>query len=135
VLASSLPSQLKAVGVHIREVPAHDRRYTLGEAALAEVLADPQTGDVDSPRVRHDIDCVAAVLTQRRGVSRNSFEESSAVFCTTSGGVIKGVQTWYREQGERGVPPIVHQYALTSLAWLKRPKAARGVKLHEIAAL
>lgn len=42
---------------------------------------------------------------------------------------------WYREQGERGVPPIVHQYALSSIAWFKRPRAAAEVKLHELAAL
>jgi len=51
-----------------------------------------------------------------------------------SGSVIKTVQKWYHDQGEHGAPPVIHQFALTSLAWLKKPAAVRGVKIHELAA-
>ena len=39
------------------------------------------------------------------------------------------------DQGETGIPPIVHQYALSSIAWSKKPRAAYGIKMHELAAL
>jgi hypothetical protein len=77
---------------------------------------------------------VAAVLTLRKGRISSSVERSIAVFCSTSGGVITTIQQWYRDQGGQGVPPVVHQYALTSLAWLKRPAVVRGIKTYELAA-
>jgi hypothetical protein len=134
MISATLERRLSSVGVGVREVPDHDRRYTLDEAALARALIDPTTQDIDTPRIRHDVDCIAGVLTFRRGNRATSFENSRAVFCTTSGRVIRNVQQWYRDQGEGGVPPILHQYALSSLAWLKKPAAAPGVKLHELAA-
>lgn len=65
----------------------------------------------------------------------NSIERSTAIFCTTSGRTIGSIQNWYAEQGGRGIPPVIHQYALSSIVWLKRPRAAAGVKLYELAAL
>jgi hypothetical protein len=133
MISTTLEKRLAAHGIVIREVPTHDRRYTLDEQALAAILADDQ--DLDKPRIRHDVDCVAGVLTLRAGRTASSIENAHAVFCTTSGKVVRNVQRWYREEGEGGAPPAVHQLALTSIAWMKRPQAARGIKLHELAAI
>ena len=134
-ISATLEKRLAAITIPVREVPIHDARYTLDEGALTAALADLVTHETDTPRIRHDVDVVAGILTMRAGRTTTSFERSGAVFCTTSGRVISNVQKWHREQGEHGVPPIVHQHALTSLAWLKKPAAARGVKLHELAAV
>lgn len=135
MISATLEKQLASLAVPTWEVPRHDRRFTFDEEALAEALADRPGADTDTPRIRHDVDCIAGVLTMRRGRTSPSIENIGAVFCTTSGRVISTVRGWFLNQGLQGVPPLVHQYALTSLAWLKRPAAARGVQLHELAAI
>lgn len=135
VISSTLENRLAKAGVTVRDVPAHDARYTLDEDALAKALVDTGRRDPDVPRIRHDVDCVAGVLTLRAAKVSTSIEQSVAIFCTTTGRVVRNVQLWYFAQGEQGIPPIVHQAALTSIAWLKKPAAAPNLKIHELAAL
>jgi hypothetical protein len=135
-ISATLERRLALNGVSVIVVPQHEARYTLDEKALAAALAsDTAATDADSPRVRHDVDCVAATLTTRRGLVTTRVENSLAVYCTIAGRVIRNVQNWYRGQQEGGFPPIVHLSALTSLAWIKKPGGATGVKLHELMAL
>lgn len=134
IIGSTLEARLAKVGVVIKALPKHDRRFTLDEKLLGSRLASDADGDEEAPRVRHDVDCIAATLTLRRGRTTSSFERSEAVFASTSGNVIRTVQSWYAQQNEGGVPPAIHLNALTSIAWLKKPTAAPDVKIHELAA-
>lgn len=133
-IAATLSVSLDALGIKTIEVPRHEARFTLNEAALALALKDDVTGETDSPRIRHDVDAVAAVLTMRRGQNAASLETARAVFCTSTGRVIRNVTAWFRSEGAPGLAPVVHQHALSGLAWLKRPELAPELKLHELAA-
>lgn len=129
-----LERSIAQLGIGIRDTPRRNRDYTLDEAALANALVFPYDPDPQRPRIRHDVECVAAVLTIRAGRMAPTIERSWAVFCSSSTQVVRNVQRWYQAQGEGGVPPIVHQVALSSIAWLKKPASARGLKLHELTA-
>jgi hypothetical protein len=135
VISSTLQNRLARVGVNICEIPPHDPRFTLGEPALARCLVDSKRPDVDASRIRHDVDCTAAVLTLRGGRTATSIERIGVIFCSSSGRVVRNVQQWFLSEGEKGVPPIVHLVALTSIAWLKKPAAAPDIKMHELAAV
>jgi len=134
IAAASLERRVVDAGVTVRETPKRDRRYTLKEDTLAEELVDA-SGDVLQARVRHDVDCVAAVLTIRRGHRSRRVETARAVFASSSALVIRKVVGWYRTQGEGGIPPILNIRALASIAWLKRPAGAKSLKVHELLAL
>jgi hypothetical protein len=135
VISATLEKRLTNVGVSIRDLPPHDPRFTLDEPALAKALVDTRKPDTESPRIRHDVDCVAGVLTLRAGRTALAIERSVAIFCSSTGLVVRNVQEWFSTQHEEGIPPIVHQAALTSIAWLKKPAAAPGIKMSELAAL
>jgi len=135
VISSTLANRLAKVGVVIRDIPPRDPRYTVDEKALAMALVDVDRRDPDVPRIRHDVDCVAGVLILRAGRVSTSIENSGAIFSTTSGRVVRNIQRALFAQGEQGAPPIIHQVALTSIAWLKKPAAAPGLKIHELAAV
>lgn len=134
-ISITLEKRLANIGVDVREVPAHLARYTRDEEALAKALVDHDRPDLDTPRIRHDVDCVAGVLTLRADKVSTSIERSVAIFCTTSGRVIQNVQQWFFSQDKQDIPPVVHLAALTSIAWLKKPAAAPDLKIHELAAL
>ena len=134
VISATLEGRVQDVGVKIRDVPPRQHRYTLGERELAAKLLDDDQDDTTQPRIRHDVDCIAGVLTLRAGRTSTSVERAGAIFCTSSGRVIRSVQEWFSAEGQEGIPPIIHQEALTSIAWLKAPAASR-LKVHELAAV
>lgn len=131
---SLLENNLRALGLAIRRIPPHDPRYTLDEARLTQVIKRPSESDIDA-RVVHDVDCIAAVLTLRAGHSCPSYDDARAVFATTTGLLVTHVRDWYSGCGESGVCPVIHQLALSNIAWLKKPAAASKLKLHELVAL
>jgi len=135
LISATLEERLRKAGVTTRDTPAHHRDYTLDEAALQACLIDPRNGDKETQRIKHDVDCIAGVLTLRAGQRGDALERSRAVFASTSGRVVRNAQEWYRSQGENAFPPIIHYRALTAIAWLKKPAAAPDVKVHELAAL
>lgn len=134
-VSSMLESNVRGLGFMIRTLPAHETALTLDERRLGELLAASPGGE-NVPRVVHDIDCVAAVLTLRKGRTAESLDEAGVVFATLSSMTLRSVTNWYAEQEDgRVMPPIVHYIHLSNLAWLKRPASASTLKTHELVAL
>ncbi|MEW5929505.1 MAG: hypothetical protein AB1941_18780 [Gemmatimonadota bacterium] len=129
-----LEHNLKKIGVEIVNTPKRVPEHTYDEMALAKRLKRPSERG-DEPRVVHDIDCIAAILTYRRGNTYTSLDEARAIFVTNSGHVVRSVTSWYTDSGLRGTPPIIHQFSLSNAAWLKKPASAAKLKQHELVAL
>ena len=129
-----LDKDLRALGFNVRDLPPHQHRLTLDEEKLGELLA-ARPGEENVPRVVHDVDCVAGVLTLRGGRTADSLDDAGAVFVTLSGLTVRHTRKWYKEEGGSGCPPIIHYLLLSNLAWLKRPASASKLKLHELVAL
>jgi hypothetical protein len=85
--------------------------------------------------VVHDVDCLAGVLTRRKGRTSDSLDSARAIFVTDSGMTVKNSTRWYRAEGGKGFPPIIHELSLSNYAWLKRPESAANLKIHEMVAL
>jgi hypothetical protein len=130
-----LETDIGRLGIQIVAIPSHNPAFTLDEKALQVALADPKTGDDSSHRVLHDVDCVAAVLTLRKGRESTSLDSCKAVFATTSGGVLGSIREWYAKQGGQGIGPAVHLRGLANVAWLRCPHLVGDLKLHELVAL
>ena len=130
-----LKEELADIGIQIVTMPRRVPQSVLGEKELSQALADDLTHNEDEPRVVHDVDCVAAILTFRNGERFNSVADAKAVFATTSLKVITKVQEWYKEEGETGISPVIDIRALSNLAWLRRPALAGGLKLNELVVL
>ena len=134
VIALELEQRLRRIGIAIRDFPSHVPEHTLDEQSLTRLLSSYGGSSVE-PRVRHDVDCAAAILTLRLGHVAHDLERCDAVFSTTSGSVVKSVQEWYTSQQGQGISPFVHHAFLTTLAWLKKPAFSPDLKLHELAAV
>lgn len=135
-MSTLLVQEIRDAGFTILGTPDREPRYTRDELKLAQRLADPKTGDVREPRIQHDVDCIAGVLTYRRGAAADRIENAKAVFVTTSPTVLKHTRDWWaRDEEETTIPPIVHVRALANLAWLKRPRTNPGFLLKDFVAL
>jgi hypothetical protein len=129
-----LDHNIRQLGFSVWDFPERKKEYTLEEKTLTQELMRPGDNELE-PRITHDVDCVAAILTMRAGLHPETIEGAGAIFVTTTGLVVRNVTKWFRDAGETGVSPIAHLYAITSLAWLKKPAAAGRLKLNELAAL
>jgi hypothetical protein len=135
-MSALLEEEIKAAGFQIRSIPPHNRDYTKGERTLAQRFASPVTHDELAPRVLHDVDCVAGVLTLRQGYHSATLEDARVVFATVSPLVILNSRLWWLDdERETGIEPVVHIRALTNLAWLKKPSLSKDLKLREMVAL
>jgi predicted transcriptional regulator len=132
--AALLEPKLKQLKFNIREPPTREEQWTLGEQALGTALAGEDGSDRE-PRVVHDCDCIAGVLSYRKGKTSDSLDNATAVFVTSSGMTTNTVREWYREEGGQGFPPIIHVLGLSNFAWLKKPASASKLKVHELVAL
>src|SRR5262249_49257694 len=133
--AALVPHDLMEVGIQVASMPKRIAPFVLDEKKLAGKLADEVTRDEEEPRVLHDVDCVAAILTVRGDQRADSIADAKAVFVTTTTKVITEVDEWYREEGQAGISPVIHIRALSNLAWLRAPMLASGLKLHELIVL
>ena len=113
IISATLEKRVQDAGVRIRDFPPRQSGYTLGEQGLATKLLDQDQEDTTHPRIRHDVDCIAGVVTLRAGRTATSIEHAGAIFCTSSGRVVRNVQKWFADEGQDGIPPIIHQEALT----------------------
>ena len=138
-----LDQSVQQAGLSIHPMPTRNPHYTLDEEDLATRLARTDAPK-DEPRVWHDVDCVAAVLTLRGSTIPHDINNSKAIFVSATGLVIKNVTDWFRRQidkdhlegkAESLVPPVVHHIAISNAAWLKLPASGRKLKLHELIAL
>lgn len=135
-MAALLETDIVAAGFQIRQTPRRVPEYTASEKTLAAKLANPTTKDESEPRVVHDVDCVAAILTLRGDLRSPTIEDAGAVFATTSPLVILNTRLWWQEdERETGIEPIVNVRALANLAWLKKPKLSGELKKSELVAL
>lgn len=131
-----LEHDVEAAGLTIRRLPTRIKEHVGEERALIGRLADPQTKDESQPRVRHDVDCVAAVLTMRRGRTATRIEDCGAIFATSASLVIRNVKLWFMDdQQGLGIEPIIHIRALGNLAWLKKPMLGKELKKRDLVAL
>jgi hypothetical protein len=133
-MSAALSLTVRNTGIVLRDYPKRSPKFTYDEPELERRLAGSR-GDKDDSRIKHDVDCVAAILQLRGGSDAVALERTNAVFATTSGVVVRSVSQWFRDQGGKGVSPVMHLTALTNIAWLKKPAAAGQLQLHELAAL
>lgn len=130
---SLIDRNIRDIGLVVESFPPHVPRYTLDEGALTKILARSDAPELER-RVTHDVDCIAAILTLRRGVVYSNLDDAHAIFVSSSGLPVRNISKWYRDEGQRGIPPIIHELALSNAAWLKHP-AKTDLKLTQLVAL
>jgi hypothetical protein len=133
-IAGLLEANIRKAGFNLREIPDRVAEFTMDEADLSKRLA-AEDGNEKSARVVHDVDCIAAILTQRQNRASDSLDNAGAVFVSDSGSTVRTVREWYLAQEGRGCGPIIHVLTLSNFAWLKRPASASKLKVHELMAL
>ncbi|MDE2480810.1 MAG: hypothetical protein KGN02_01300 [bacterium] len=134
---SILESKMRSIGLVMRPTPPRIPRYTLDEAKLADRLASSETHDTSEPRVVHDVNCIAGILTIRHGENSAHLENCTAIFATENIKVIRNGSEWYVEEtnDDVGLSPVGHIRGVATTAWLKKPELCRDIALEDLLVL
>lgn len=119
----------RKINLRIEETPQRERKHVGDETALGERLADKDK-ITDKPRIRHDVNCIAAVLTKRNGKEVYDISKSVALFVTSSPHTLASVRRWWvNDEGRDDIAPIFSLNDLANFAWLRNPsEESRGLQ-------
>jgi len=136
---SLIETNIRGLRLNIRKMPPREEKYTLDEDLLhqkiSRKISNETAGSAEEKRIQHDIDCIAGVLTKRKGLMSDKLESTKAIFSSDSAITISNISSWYFDQvGRRDcISPIIHHHAMTNIAWLKS-SIGNGVALNELIA-
>jgi hypothetical protein len=134
--SSLIFENLNRLGISSARMPKHVPQFTLDEKKLGEMLVNKEKGNPEEPRVIHDVNCAAAILTFRGNERSTNLPNSKYIFATSSFQVVSNVQRWYREEAEDNtISPFVHIRVLSNIAWLRKPELSTNLKIHELVTL
>lgn len=124
-LRNSLKERIDELGLRVVDSQPRDGKYVAGEEELAEKLRDRNDPQGSwSPRVQHDVNCIAEVLGMRGGAEPRKIGDAKALFVTVSSGTIRSINRWWHEDeghSELVIPPVLHFRNLTNYVWLSNP--------------
>jgi len=120
--------------VRIEEFPRSDRRFAIDEKGLSEFLASNEDS-LDDPRVIHDVDCIAAVMTLRGRSRPSKLEEVNAIFATNTRLIITNTQKWFQHSYGREIAPAISVSKLVREAWRRNPSLGMSLPRVEMAAV
>jgi len=134
LLAEMIEEKLEALGVEVRPTPPYIEKFQIDETAFADVLDDEVS--YYNPRAReYDINSIRCVYVLRKGKAPLSLERAAAVLVTSNIGFARAASRYgERYEESREVSPIITDFSLSNLAWLKAPMGAPSLPIAEVLA-
>jgi hypothetical protein len=117
-----IEQDLRAKRIQVEAKPSYEPvRHNVDEIALEQRLEEAIGYRRDRARLR-DVDSVAAIMRQRRGLQSSLVEDSGALFVTTNRPLVTVARDFFWDaRSPTAVPPCVTDMTLTNILWLKKP--------------
>jgi hypothetical protein len=135
LLRGSLEEKIRDVNLGIVDTPAYVNDYQIDESVLEGLLYE----EVEHLRARaaqHDINSVRSIYALRTGTAPRRLEEARAVFVTGNQAYARAVDDYSRKfEIAREVSPVITDFSLANVAWLKAPVASVNLPKYELLAL
>ncbi len=118
-IADSPVESIESAGFKVVPAPPREKKTVTDEEKLASRLSSKGRGYPDYNRVRHDVNCIAAVVTQRGFSSAMALGNARFLFVSDSPRTIQNVRRWWtKDEGRVDIPPIFSIVDLANIAWL-----------------
>jgi len=134
LLAEQIEDQLESLHVKVRPTPPYIAKFQIDETAFAGVLDDEVS--YYNPRAKeYDINSVRCVYVLRKGKAPLSLERAVAVLVTSNAGFARAAFRYgERYEESREVSPVITDFSLSNMAWLKAPMGAPSLPVAEVLA-
>lgn len=135
VLASAqIESLMKGIGIRVKPTPRYDERYQINEVELQGCL-DLDIGHVNPKAVLYDVNSIRSIYVLRSGLCPSKLEQAKAIFVSPNSKLAKAADAYSRKfDFSREVSPVITDFALANLCWLKQPAAAQNLANMELLA-
>ena len=118
-VADSPVESIESAGFKVVPAPPRKEGTVTNEGKLAKRLGSKGRGFPDYNRVRHDVNCIAAVVTQRGFSNAMTLGSAKFLFVSDSPMTIRNVRRWWSsDEGRVDIPPIFSIIDLANIAWL-----------------
>lgn len=134
LIKGSIEAKLNELGILKIATPRYVSKYQISEADLKEQIED-EVRYFNPRALEYDINSIRSILVQRKGGQPQSLEECGHVFVTPNAGIAKTAWNFARKDnpGAR-VSPVISDYSLVNIAWLKLPMEAPDLASLELMA-
>ncbi len=135
LLASRLDSELMNLGLARVDTPKYLPEYQVDEKLL-EAALDEDIRYLNPRALQHDINSIRSIYTLRSGKEPVSIEECVAVFVTSNAALAKVAYHFgQRFESTREISPVITDFSLANIAWLKMPFAVTDLPKLELVAI
>ena len=135
LMKASVKERLSDSGVAVQQTPEYVEHLQIDEKSLQGLLEE----GVDYPRdraIQYDINSVRSVYALRNGIAPRRLEDAKAVFVTSNSSFARSAFAYSRKyESTKRVSPVITDYSVANIAWLKSPMLAADLPKHELLAL
>lgn len=121
---ASLEADVTGLGVIVESKPEYDRRHTLDEAKLEDLLQEKVGYRQDATRI-YDVDSLSAVYRMRRGSSSSKLEATRAVLVTSNSKLVAAANTFERTRDSYSL--AIRDDSLAGILWVRESAVDSGV--------
>ena len=134
LIASQMDSLLEKTKIEVIDHPAYIAKFQIDENAFSDCLDDEL--HYNNPKAKErDIDSVRSIYVLRGKNSPKTIETCTALLVTTNSAFAKAAFSYGQSfASTRDVSPVVTDFSLATLAWLKAPLGAISLPEKELLA-
>ena len=116
-----LDERLSLHNIRIIENPPYDKSFQIDEIAFKSVLED-EIRYFSQHALSHDVNSVRGIYVIRKGLEPFRLEDARAVIVTTNSDFAKAAFEFGKSHNSsREISPVITDYSLANVAWLKAP--------------
>lgn len=134
LLAGHIDDLLLKNRITVISTPEYDPKFQIDEQSFEKVLSD-EISYLNPNAILYDIKSVRSIYTLRKGMSPRSIERSIAILVTTNSAFARASWNYgQRYEESRAVSPVITDFSLANIAWLKLPLEAPSLPRDEVMA-
>lgn len=123
LLSENIEDTLNKMNIKVEETPPYNNKCYIDESELKEYLIENIKYKKDKESaVEKDVASISAILRLRKGLKSDKIERCRALFVTSNNDLVKSINKYMKaDDFFSGIMPIIGDYSLTNLLWLKNP--------------
>lgn len=121
LLEGRLEEYLKSLNVRVYDTPPYKSDYQIDEKAFRDALHE-EINHMGAQALNFDINSVRSIYVKRNGVAPSRLEDAIAVFVSSNSTFARvAFEEGKKHNSAREVSPVITDYSLANIAWLKAP--------------
>lgn len=131
----SFESEISKQGISVIPTPDYVQEFQVSELDLTEFIKE-RVQHTRERATRVDVNSIRSIFVLRQGIVPLRLEDAGHVFVTDNGALARAAWDYSKQHNSyREVSPVIADYSLANIAWLKAPMNAPDLPVIETLAL